>query len=399
VGVRDVRLRGVSGALGGVYAGGVRAARAIAIDLLLAGAVLLAGIVQWATRNFADVGPRPAPDALATAPDAVGLLLVALAATAVLLRRRLPLTALALACGTSVAALALRYGVVVHLGPAVVLYEIARRDERWRWWAGGAIAAATLAAVAVLERDLLDARAEFVIDAVLWAGAALAGAWQRAVGAREAERRRQEQLSAAAEERVRIARELHDSAGHAITNIAAHAGAARVLRERDPGQADAAVATVETLARQALAEIDDIVSALRDDDAEAALCPLPGLSRLDELVAEQRAAGLAVRVECTGAAHPLAATVDRAAYRIVQEGLTNAARHGDGSAALQVRYGGVDVVIELVNTVGGAPASGRKRRGRGILGMRERAAMVGGTLTADEQHGQFTLRAVLPYER
>jgi signal transduction histidine kinase len=141
------------------------------------------------------------------------------------------------------------------------------------------------------------------------------------------------------------------------------------------------------------------VSALRDDDAEAALCPLPGLSRLDELVAEQRAAGLAVRVECTGAAHPLAATVDRAAYRIVQEGLTNAARHGDGSAALQVRYGGVDVVIELVNTVGGAPASGRNRGGRGILGMRERAAMVGGTLTADEQHGQFTLRAVLPYER
>ena len=363
----------------------------IVIELLLAAAVLLAGVVQWATRNFAALGPEPDP--LATAPDALGLLLVTVAAAAVLLRRGAPLAALALTCGASVAALALRYGVVVHLGPAVVLYEIARRDARRLWWAGGAVAVASLIAIAVLERERLDASGDFAVDAVLWALAVGAGAWRRRAHEQEAEARRREQTEAAADERARIARELHDSAGHAITTIAAHAGAARVLRARDPDRADAAIATVEQLARQAMTELDEIVTALRDDPAE--LRPLLGLGDLDELVER---AGLAVEIARTGMPRELSAAVDRAAYRIAQEAITNAARHGAGGARVYVRYGEAALELEVANAVGDAPPT-RRCGGRGLAGVRERATLLGGTLEAGARDGEFTLRATLPYTR
>jgi signal transduction histidine kinase len=369
----------------------MRAAQAIVIDLLLAGAVLLAGVVQWATRNFADLGPKP--DALPTAPDAVGLLLVTVAAAAVLLRRGAPLAALALTCGASITALALRYGVVVHLGPAVVLYEIARRDMRRLWWVGGTLAAASLIAIAVLERELLDASGDFAIDAALWAAAAGAGAWQRRAHEQEAEIRRREQTEAAADERARIARELHDSAGHAITTIAAHAGAARVLRARDPDRADAAIATVEQLARQAMTELDEIVTVLRDDGAE--LHPLSGLRDLDALIER---ASVPVEITRTGAPRELSAGVDRAAYRIAQEAITNAARHGAGTAHLHLRYAEAALEIEVANPAGDTPTN-RRTGGRGIAGMRERATLLGGTLSAGERDGWFTLRATLPYTR
>jgi signal transduction histidine kinase len=367
------------------------------IDLLLASVVLLVGVVQWATRNFADLGPRPHADALATAPDALGLLLVVLAAAAVLLRRSAPLAALALACGASVAALSLRYGVVVHLAPAVVLYEIARRDMRGLWWAGGALAAASLVAIAILEDRAFGSATDVVVDAVIWAGAAVAGTWQRRAAADAAARRRQEQRDAATQERMRIARELHDAAGHAITNIAAFAGAARVLRGHDPDRADAAVATVESLARRAVTEIDEIVTALRDDD-DTGLGPPPGLARLDELVEHSAAAGLALEVARTGPARSLPGPTDRAAYRIVQEGLTNAARHGAGTASLRLHYGQTALEIEISNPIAVASLAPRSG-GRGIVGMRERAGLLGGALSAGERGGRFELAATLPYDR
>jgi len=372
----------------------VRAARAIVVDLLLAAAVLLAGIVQWATRNFADLGPALPPDELPAAPDALGLLLVVAAAVAVVPRRRAPLVALGLTSAASIAALALEYGVIVHLGPAVVLYEIARRPDRRAWWAGGALAGAALVAVAALEAASFAAAGDAIIDACLWAGAAGAGAWRRLADAQEDGRRRREQLEAAADERVRIARELHDTAGHAITNIAAHAGAARVLRSRDPERADAAIATLETLARQAMDEIDDIVSALRDG-SEAQLQPQNGLAGIDELVER---AGQAIEVERSGEPRPLPVTVEHAAYRIVQEGLTNAVRHGAGGTRLTVRYADRALGLELANRADRARAD-RRNGGRGLLGMRERATLLGGTLDAGERDGWFVLRATLPYER
>lgn len=369
---------------------------AVATDLLWVGVVLIAGLAQYGSRNFADLGPPPPAEALPTAPDALGFVLVVTAALAVLLRRRAPLVALTITCGASVATLALGYGVVVHLGPAVVLYEIARRDARAGWWRGGALAVASLVAIAVLEWELLEAHGDFAIDAALWGAAAVLGAGRRMTRAHEAERRRQEQLAAAADERARIARELHDSAGHAITNIVAYAGAARVLRTRDPERADAAIAMVEALAREAIEEIDDLVGALRDD-GEAALRPLPGLGDLDELVERQRAGGLRVVVERMGRPRPLPAAVDRASYRIAQEALTNAARHGAGEARLDLRYAATALELTVVNPVATQRRT-RRNGGRGLIGMQERAALLGGTLSAAEESERFVLRSTLPYD-
>ena len=369
--------------------------RSVAIDALLAGVAIGAGLVQCATRNFAELGPRPPADELATAPDALGLLLVAIAGLAVLGRRRLPLAALALTCAAAIAAIALGYGVIVHLGPAAVLYAIAERSSaaQRRW--GAALAASAFAAVAALEWQVLDARGDFAIDAILWGGAWAAGAQRRVARRHEAQRRRDGLRLAAAEERARIARELHDSAGHAITNILAHAGAARVLRERDPARADAAIETVEALARRTIDEIDQIVGALRDE-RDGDLRPLPRLGDVAELVERHRAAGLSVALAVAGD-RELPAALDRAAYRIVQEALTNAARHGDGAARIEVRFAAD--ALEL--TVANAPAGERATRaggGRGLTGMRERAKLLGGMLTVDDADGSFVVRARLPYD-
>jgi len=369
--------------------------RAVAVDALLAGVVIAVGLVQYATRNFAELGPRPPADALATAPDALGLLLVAVAGLAVLGRRRVPLAALALTCAAAVAALALGYGVIVHLGPAAVLYAIAEQSStaQRRW--GAALAATAFVPVAVLEWQVLEARGDFAIDAILWSGAWAAGAQRRVARGHAAQRRRHELQLATVEERARIARELHDSAGHAITTILAHAGAARVLRERDPARADAAIETVETLARRTIDEIDQIVGALRDEGG-GDLRPLPRLGDVAELVERHRAGGLPVTLAVTGD-RELPAALDRAAYRIVQEALTNATRHGDGAARVEIRFAAD--ALEL--TVANATAADRTTRaggGRGLTGMRERAKLLGGMLTVDDADGSFVVHARLPYD-
>ena len=178
---------------------------------------------------------------------------------------------------------------------------------------------------------------------LVWGGAWLAGdrtrlrhermaeLEERALRAeRDAERERR---LAAAEERTRIARDLHDSAGHAINVILVHAGAGRLPAERDPPAAREAFETIEEVARETVGEIDQMVRALREDGTDGeGVEPPPGLAALDGLVERHRAAGLAVTARSSGSGDALPPAVDRGAYRILQEALTNAARHGDGSA-------------------------------------------------------------------
>ena len=205
---------------------------------------------------------------------------------------------------------------------------------------------------------------------------------------REAERERR---LAAAEERTRIARDLHDSAGHAINVILVHAGAARLLVEKDPARSRDALATIEDLARETLTEIDGLVRALREDD-ERGETPI-GLAALDALVKRHRDAGLDVDVRIAGARRPLGPAVDQAAYRILQESLTNALRHGSGATEVSVDYGDDALEIAVTNP---ADADGAKP-GHGIVGMRERASLLGGSVDAGSQNGSFRVRARLPY--
>ena len=200
---------------------------------------------------------------------------------------------------------------------------------------------------------------------------------------------------AAAEERARIARDLHDSVGHAINVILVQAGAARLLRERDPGRSEAAIETIEDVARQTVGEIDALVRSLREDVGENGRVEAqPGLAALDTLVAQHRLAGLAVDVVRTGDAQTLSATTDQAAYRILQEALTNAARHGAGTADVAVDYRDRELELTVRNPI--APRATHVEGGHGLIGMHERATLLGGSLTAGATGGTFSVHAVLP---
>jgi signal transduction histidine kinase len=211
--------------------------------------------------------------------------------------------------------------------------------------------------------------------------------------ARQAERETErERRLAAAEERTRIARDLHDSAGHAINVILVHAGAARLLAEKDPAASRAALATIESLARETLGEIDGLVSALREDE-DRAETPI-GLAALGGLVKRHRDAGLDVELIVNGARRPVGPAVDQAAYRILQESLTNALRHGNGGVEVALTYGPDALEIGVTNPSRG---DGQAVAGHGIVGMRERASLLGGSLVFQSMNGLFRIRARLPY--
>jgi signal transduction histidine kinase len=208
-----------------------------------------------------------------------------------------------------------------------------------------------------------------------------------------------ERRLAAAEERTRIARELHDSAGHAVNVILVQAGAARLLHDRDPEGSRRAITTIEEVARTTLGEIDQLVRALRDDNSadNSAVLPVPAdPAALDELLEHHRASGLTIATDVRGQRGGLPHSVTWAAYRILQEALTNAARHGHGSADVAVWFAPDAVEITVTNPAGnGSPPGG----GHGIVGMRERATLLGGSLDARTDNGTFRLHARLPHTK
>jgi signal transduction histidine kinase len=212
----------------------------------------------------------------------------------------------------------------------------------------------------------------------------------------------------ASEERLRIARDLHDVVAHNISVINVQANTALHLIDRQPERAAAALSVIHEVSKQALAELRSVLGVLREDGAGAQRAPSPGLGRLGDLVGTAASAGLTVRVERDGPERPLPADVDVAAYRIVQEALTNTARHSAGSTAtVRVRYSDDDVVIQVEDDGAGEPAraarpagkgsGGNGSGGNGIAGMTERAHALGGSLHAGPRAGGgFQVRARLP---
>jgi len=205
-------------------------------------------------------------------------------------------------------------------------------------------------------------------------------------------------------ERQRIARELHDVVAHSLGVIAVQAGTGRRLAATQPQQAEAALATIERVSRESMVEMRRIVGMVREPEGSepasphAPAPPQPGLGRLDDLVAEVGAAGLDVEVSVVGEPVDVAAGIDLAAYRIVQESLTNARRHSGETAAhvtLAYRNEGLDVEV-LDAGDGGAVASAG--RGLGLVGMRERALVYGGSFEAGPASaGGFRVHAFLPF--
>lgn len=214
---------------------------------------------------------------------------------------------------------------------------------------------------------------------------------------------------AAADERDRIARELHDLVAHSLAVTVVQAQAGQRVLDRDPEAARTALASVERLSREGLAELRRLLGMLENDDS-ASVDPPPSLDRLTELVADVRATGLPVRLTVSGARGDVPAGVDLAAYRIAQEGLTNALKHaGPGAQVdLTVSYGDDAVEVAVVDDGGASGGSGGSGAGggaaggsgRGLVGMRQRVALYGGDLVAGPRRdGGYEVRARMPLAR
>ena len=204
----------------------------------------------------------------------------------------------------------------------------------------------------------------------------------------------------AGEERMRIARELHDVLAHNISLINVQAGVALHLMDEQPAQARTALAAIKDASKDALRELRSVLGVLRQVDEEAPLAPAPGLDDLDGLVARASAAGLDVQVERNGSERALPAEVDVAAFRIVQEALTNVTRHsGPASATVRVAYTEDEVTVQVDDDGQGwtSDVNADAGSGQGIAGMRERARSLGGELEAGPRPGGgYRVRARLP---
>jgi signal transduction histidine kinase len=246
---------------------------------------------------------------------------------------------------------------------------------------------------------LVDFLGNLTFFSAIFGGTWLAGRAMRRRRARERDlivQRDEEARLAVAEERTRIARELHDVVAHAISVVVLQARGARHALDSEPAEAGEAIDAIERTATQALAEMRRLLGMLRASDHEAALAPQPSLTQLERLAASVRDAGLPVQVRVEGVPRELAPGVDLSAYRIVQEALTNALKHaGPASAEVVVRYGDEALELEIVDT--GFGAGNGDAGGHGLAGMRERVAVFGGDLVSGPRsEGGFAVRARLP---
>jgi signal transduction histidine kinase len=286
-------------------------------------------------------------------------------------------------------------GAALQVGDAAVLfalYAVVVYDRR-RWAAPAAFAIGVLGALLATLRytDGQELVAFLSMSAFVVAAAAL-GVWGRTrrdriaeleERARRLERERDQQAElAAAAERARIARELHDVVAHSLTVMVALADGARLAAAQEPERADSAMRDVSQTGRDALREMRRLLGVLREQPA-APLAPQPGLGQLDALVEQVRATGLDVTVTRSGEPRPLTPSAELTVFRIVQEALTNTLKHAPAAsgAAIRLDYGGAALALEVTDD--GAPvAPPAGGEGRGLIGMRERLAAFGAEVEA-----------------
>jgi signal transduction histidine kinase len=237
---------------------------------------------------------------------------------------------------------------------------------------------------------------ELILGLTLWL---VAGA-VRQLQERNRQLERERELAtrvALAQERARIARELHDVVAHSVSVMVVQAGAGRRLAAGQDGRAAEAMQSVESAGREALSELRRLLGLLTEDDGEPALAPQPGLAQLQVLVERVGSAGLPVEVRLEGSPRPLPPGLDLTAYRIIQEALTNVLRHAKGARTeVLVQFLESELRLEVRNADGqGAPRLDGS--GRGLIGMKQRVAVYGGRLEAGGRPGGgFTVHASLP---
>ncbi|MFE0538625.1 sensor histidine kinase [Streptomyces nigra] len=343
-------------------------------------------------------------------PDALSLLLMTLGAAALVLRRRAPITVLAVTGGLSLVEFATGDPrAPVAMAAVVALYTVASTTDRSTTWRIGLLTVTVLTGSATLAGPLpWYSQENLAIFAWTGIGATAGDAVRsrRAVvtaireRAERAERTREEEARRrVAEERLRIARDLHDVVAHHIALVNVQAGVAAHVMDKRPDQAKEALAHVREASRSALDELRATVGLLRQSgDPEAPTEPAPGLDRLDDLAGTFRNAGLQVDVARADQDTTLPAAVDLAAYRVIQEALTNVQKHAGSGARAEVSVVRVGPNIEVtVLDDGSGQDDGTAGGGHGLLGMRERVSALRGTLTTGPRYGGgFRVHAILP---
>lgn len=369
-----------------------------AVVLLLVGAIIAVGVAVRA-----DASTRPLALALALAAAAI-----------LVMRRKAPTATLAISGGLVLVLFAIDQaaGAVAVIAPAVALYSLAVTRGRVHL-----VAAMVAAAAAVVVADLflaghsadaltLQTAAHVALIAIpVLAAEAIRSrrAYVRLLLERVefAERTREEEAQRRAEqERLRIARDLHDVAAHTLTTINVQAGVAAHLIERDPGNARDALAMIETASHEALDELRAILGVLREPGNERVpLEPAPDLAAVGALIEQARLTGLDIGYEVEGEQpQRVSEAVQLATFRILQESLTNARRHAPGAGTrVNLSYGADRLRLEIENDTGHSATATGSTPGVGIVGMRERARALGGTLQAQLSGAQFHVVAELPY--
>jgi signal transduction histidine kinase len=371
-----------------------RPPRALVVDVFLAAALLF--VMAVGTSHVGQVPPRRAPDALADA------LMVAIAGAMALRRfHPLPVLAVTLAATSAYFLVGYPYGPVLFAS-SLALFTVGRELPARRGLAAAGLAIAVLVAVQLvglpgaqvsLQAAHLAAWQSWLLLPWAPAGAALRarrGALQR--------QREDEAASVAYEERLRVAREVHDVVGHGLAVINMQAGIALHLLERRPERSREALEAIKQTSKDSLEELRRTLAVFRRPDGAATRHPAPGLGQLGAMASAMKESGVPVEVKISGARRELPAMVDLTAYRIVQESLTNVLRHaGPTTATVQVTYEPRQVLVEVADRGRARPGGQAPGGGHGLAGMRERVAAVGGTLEAGPRAaGGFRVLARLP---
>ncbi|HZL64392.1 MAG TPA: sensor histidine kinase [Thermoleophilia bacterium] len=374
---------------------------AVPVSILLALVFTAAGLVELLTRTSVSAGYHDDSTTLIVLTVASGLCLAVLWWS--------PLASLGGAVVLLVAQATAGYdftaaavGVVIVASFATVTFDTVRRAI-----AAGFVVAAGLIVV-LIELPSFSwktALATWASLSVVWVVAVVIRVYRGSIERAErraalyAADREARAREAVTEERARMARELHDSVGHALNVVVLHSGAAQRMIDSKPALAREALESIEAASRQALGDIERMLGILRASDEDACCDVTPGMSQIETLCGQVREAGLPVDLSVVGEVCPLPASLDLTAYRIVQEALTNTLKHaGKTRASVRVEYGADALAIEVLDdgrgvtpaTVGG---------GRGLVGMRERVATFRGELVAGPRaEGGFAVRARLPLE-
>ncbi|MFE9026722.1 sensor histidine kinase [Streptomyces iakyrus] len=381
-------------------------AHPLAMDAVLATAVLVCMVAG----SFVEPRHRDSVSWVLRTPDPLSLLLMTLGAAALVFRRRAPMPVLAVTGALSVIeSVTGDPRAPVAMSAVIALYTVASTTDRPTTWRVGLLTMTVLTGAAMAAGPL-PWYAQENLGIFAWTGiGATAGdavrsrrAFVQAIRERaeKAERTREEEARRrVAEERLRIARDLHDVVAHHIALVNVQAGVAAHVMDKRPDQAKEALAHVREASRSALNELRATVGLLRQSgDPEAPTEPAPGLDRLDELTGTFRSAGLHIEVARADQGTSLPAAVDLAAYRIIQEALTNVQKHAGPQAKAEVSVVRVGPNIEItVLDDGSGEHETQDGGGHGLLGMRERVTALRGTLTTGPRYGGgFRVHAILP---